>query len=339
MRWSIIILMSLSLACSKKEPAAPAESEQAADTETPAAATPAKPVVELAKELEGETPAAGAPPVLNVLERGQEPRQALRWNIKPGFEQKVSVKVGFSIDAIVAVLRVGDAEYVVSCELTMRAKKVEDDGTVRVAFAVDQANTRKGTLWDNPRGNRLKLALATTRKVTGSYRLGPRGAISDFKMNVPSDANRSGHDMADNLRLALIQMTPTFPKEPLGQGAQWTVHESVNQGGIRVNQLTTMEIVKTEGTRVELAVNVQQSSAPQPFQNPGTALTLALLSSNGMASGSLGWDLTELAPHAANIEASVTKIIRQDPKDPTDPKQKPVEMIVKADRSARITEK
>ena len=76
MRWSIIILMSLtSLACSKKEAPAPAEPEQAAETETPPSAEGSEQTAdtteetpELPEELTGETPAVGAPPVVKVLE-------------------------------------------------------------------------------------------------------------------------------------------------------------------------------------------------------------------------------------------------------------------------------
>jgi hypothetical protein len=135
-------------------------------------------------------------------------------------------------------------------------------------------------------------------------------------------------------------MTPALPEEPLGQGAKWTVHEGITQGGIHVNQLTTMEIVKVEGNRVELATNVRQSAAPQLFKNPGTGATLNLSivdgmgSLTGVASGSLTWDLTELAPRAVNVDAEVIKGVRYKSGD-----QKPVEMAVKTDRTVKVVEK
>jgi hypothetical protein len=347
MRWSIIILMSLSsLACSKKEAPAAPEPEQAAETETPPAAEgseqaadPAEETPELPEELKGETPAVGAPPVVKVLEQGNEPRQALRFNVKPGFEQKVSAGVGFAIHAVVAVLGFRLPKRVVSYDLTMQAKKVEDDGTVRVAFTVEKASTDYEMLAEGQRAP-LKTALNATRKTTGSYALDPRGRMTDIEINVPPDARRMSHEMVDNLRWALTQMTPAFPEEPLGQGAKWTVHQGIGQGGIHINQLTTMEIVKVEGSRVELAMNVRQSAAPQRFKNPGTAATLNLsivdgmASLNGVASGSLTWDLTELAPRAVNIDAEVIKGVRYKPSG-----QKAVEVAVKTDRTVKVTEK
>jgi hypothetical protein len=346
MRWSIIILMSLSsLACSKKEAPAAPEPEQAAETETPPSAEgseetadPIEETPELPEELKGETPAVGAPPVVKMLEQGKEPRQALRWNVKPGFEQKVSADVSFGVDAVVVILGFRLPEYVVSYDLTMRAKKVEDDGTVRVAFTVDKASTAsQGT----PKEQRdsLNMALRGATKTTGSYTLGPRGRMTDIEINVPTGAKRMSHEMVDNLRWALVQMTPAFPREPLGQGAKWTVHQGIGQGGIHINQLTTMEIVKVEGSRVELSMNVQQSAAPQPFKNPGTGATLNLsivdgrASLNGVASGSLTWDLAELAPRAVSIGAEVIKGVRYSVSG-----KKATEVAIKIDRTVKVTE-
>ncbi len=149
MRWSILILMSLSLACTKKD-AAPAEPEKAAETEpapspegvewdeSPAEAAKtavARPLdsPELPPELRTPAPALDAPPVLKVLDQGQEPRQALRFSVKPGFEQKVTLNVAFTIDALVVVMRVGEPIYIVSYDLTMRAGEAQRDGSVPVS--------------------------------------------------------------------------------------------------------------------------------------------------------------------------------------------------------------
>jgi len=133
-------------------------------------------------------------------------------------------------------------------------------------------------------------------------------------------------------------MTPTFPEQPLGQGAKWTVHEGIEQGGIHVNQLTTMEIVKLEGNRVELSVNLRQTAARQQFQTPGLALTQKLNLLSAKADGSLAWDLTELAPRAADLSANVLKAAEQPPKNPNKPTEK-VEVIINAQRALKITEK
>jgi hypothetical protein len=338
MRWSIIVLISLALACSKKEATAPAEPEPAAETEAPpsdeGAEATADPAEELPEELNGDTPAVGAPPVVKVLELGKEPRRALRLNIKPGFEQRLSVDVGYAVDAVIALLRFGSPKYVVSYDLTMRATKVEDDGTVRVAFTIDEASA--DLIGSPDRVEQLKPVLSTMRKVTGSYVLGARGHVTDIEMKVPSEDAIISPEVADNLRWTLVQMIPAFPEQPVGQGAKWTVHAGIEQGGAQVNQLTTTEIVKLDQSGVELALAVQQTATPQRIRNPSTQQMLKLTTLNGSISGSLRWGFNELSPRAANLDASAIKGLQHRPGQHS---RDPVGIIVKADRTIDVVDK
>ena len=270
--------------------------------------------------------------MIKVLELGKEPRQPLRANIKPGFEQRLSVDVGHAVDAVVAIMRFGSPNYVVSYDLTMRAKKVEDDGTVRVAFAIDEANT--DPIGSPERVEQLKTVLATMRKVTGSYVLGARGHVTDIEMKVSNNEDAMiSPEIADNLRWTLVQMIPAFPEQPVGQGAKWTVHAGIEQGGAQVNQLTTTEIVKLDQSGVELALAVQQTATPQRFRNPSTQQMLNLTTLNGSITGSLRWGFNELAPRAANLDASTIKGLQHGSAD-----SKPVGIIVKTDRIIRVIE-
>ena len=97
-----------------------------------------------------------------------------------------------------------------------------------------------------------------------------------------------------------------------------------------------MEIVKLEGNRVELVMEAQQSAAKQSFQEPGLPITKRLTLLSGAANGPLSWNLTELAPRAADLGAGILKAVEQPRKDPS---QRPVEAIIKAHRALKITEK
>ena len=342
MRCSIIILIALSLACSKKEDSAPAQPEQAAETEAPLAAEGSEPAAdpteltaeELPPELQGETPPLGAPPTVKVLDQGEEPRQALRLKVKPGLEQKVSIDVGFTIDAVIMFLRVGSPNYVVQYGLKSRAEKVEPDATASVAFAIDNATMLSAL--SEKQGKLLNPELPKMRTVTGRYSLDPRGTITNIEFDDIAGANRVTADMADNLRWSILQVGPVFPEEPVGEGAKWTVHRGIQQGGIHVNQLSTMEVVKLEGTRVELKLAIDQSAAPQTFRNPGTETPLELVALRGVGAGDVAWELTEVMPRATNIQAATRKgMIQRDPKNPN----KKGDVVVLADRTASISEK
>jgi hypothetical protein len=349
MRWSILFLISLSLACTKKEPAAPAEPEQAAEAASPEGSEALSPELgaptepsaevprpkgadELPPPLRVPAPPLSDPPIIEVLDQGQAPRRALQWKVESGFAQKLSADVGFTIDAVVVVMRVGEAVYVVSYDLTLRAAKVASDGSVRVAYEVEDAEVDLELVGEK-RVERIKRALSSARELSGSYTLGPRGRITDFEMSIPEGTKRTGHDMADNLRWAITQMTPVFPEQPLGQGAKWTVQQGVLQGGIHVNQLTTFTIKKLEGERVELAMDQLQSAAKQTFQDPGLPINKQLNLLSGMANGPLTWKLSELAPGAADLGSGVLKAAEQPSTDPT---KRPVEALIQTNRALQI---
>lgn len=321
MRCSIIILIALSLGCSKKQESAPTETEQAAETQAPAgdkapeaAAVAADPsaatgfnvedLPPLPPELERLAPLLDTPPLVKLLEPGSEPRQALRWTVKPGFEQALTARLGIGVDAVIVLIRSSMPMVEGDYALTMHAKKVRKDGTVQVGFSVTGVDVvvPEG---EAPKQTEAQMAAMQERvRVVGTYTLSPQGAISDFELTKVSDGTPAVPSLVDLLRWSLGQMTPALPAEPVGVGAKWSAHESILQGGILVNQLRTFELVKVAGNRVELSVDLRQSASPQPYTNPMTGAKFELQGLNGIGSGSVGWDLSQLAPLTASIEAN-----------------------------------
>ncbi|MDH3726442.1 MAG: hypothetical protein OER77_02840 [Myxococcales bacterium] len=323
MRIFIMTLMLLALACSKKETSEP---EQAGATEAPSSTgdspqTDEPAVAEALAEppplppalLQAATPPLDAPPVIAILDQGAEPRQALRWQLKSGFEQKAQIKVGFTVKAVVMTLAVGDPDYVVTFDLTQRVQKVDPDGTLRVSVSVDDATMHPAVLKGDRRAEQFKEALSAVKGSTGSYTMHPRGHVQDARIDMAAKkASRRAHDMLDNLRWALVQGTPTFPEEPIGPGAKWTVNRSALLSGMLVNQLTTLELVKRAGPQLVLKIGARQTAEKQPFTSPGTLEEMKLLTLNGVGAGTATWELTQLTPRSADIEANVLKGVQQE---------------------------
>lgn len=315
MRWFILILITLSLACSKKQESAPVEPEQATEAEATSPAEGAEllkspekaagfeniEMPPLPPELQAEAPPLGAPPTVIVLEQGSEPRQALRWTVRSGFEQKTTTDIGLGVNAVVGLVQTDMAETVISYDLSMQAKNVAKDGTIAVAFKVDDAQVKLRGGFPVQQTERQKKAMRQRADVAGSYALSARGAITNLEMTKASDGSPANAALIDSLQWALVQLTPALPEEPVGPGARWTVHESFVQGGIHAHQVRTVELVKVEGNRVELTMETRQTAGPQPYTNPLTGAKFDLESSNGVVHGSLDWDLSRLAPMTASI--------------------------------------
>lgn len=300
--------MCLGLGCSKKEAPPPAEPAPAAETETTGAGgSETAATLELPPELQAATPPLGDPPSLKLLEPGDKPRRELRWDVDPGLEQTLSIKLEFGIEAVIELLKVQSPDRSTIYKIKLRVKEVLPGGTIRVAFTIDEVNAQYTTRAEPRQAKRLKAAVGTIQGLSGSYSLDPRGSVENVQIELPSGALTEAQDMVDNLKWSLSQMTPSLPKEQVGAGAKWTAHRGVQQSGVHVNQLSTMKIAKLEGTRLDIKTELQQSATPQTVRYPSTSEPLELVTYSAEGSGEVAWDLTELRPRTASMKSAVYK--------------------------------
>jgi hypothetical protein len=321
MRCLIVVLLSLALACTKKEPpeaseptaAAVAESEAPSETTTqtePAEAASPFDQAELPGELRGPAPPLGEPPTIKVLEPGGNPSHQLRWDVKPGFEQTLELQVRFRIEAISGggvVVSFAAPWRSTTYKIKLKAEEVEPGGALRVALAIDELSSRYGEGTNATQDARLKKAVTDLRGLRGSYTVNPRGWIENIELGVPADAIREAHDMVDNVKWALYQMTPSFPEERVDEGAKWTAQRGVMQRGIAVNQLATTTILEIEGARVNVRTDLRQAAHAQPFNLPGHPVPFELGELVAEGTSEAWWDLTKLAPRTASVTSTVTK--------------------------------
>ena len=348
MRCLIVVLLSLALACTKKEPpeaseptaAAVAESEAPSETTTqtePAEAASPFDQAKLPVELRGPAPPLGEPPTIKVLEPGGNPSHQLRWDVKPGFEQTLELKVRFRIEAISGggvVVSFAAPWRSTTYKIKLKAEAVEPGGALRVALAIDELSSRYGEGTNATQDARLKKAVTDLRGLRGSYTVNPRGWIENIELGVPADAIREAHDMVDNVKWALYQMTPSFPEERVDEGAKWTAQRGVMQRGVTVNQLSTMEIIQLQGAEVNVKTDLRQAAHAQTFEMPGHPAPIELGELVAEGTSDVWWDLTRLAPRTASMSSTAHQHYRV----PQGPDEK-VGMIETTMRTATIPAK
>ncbi len=319
MRCLIIVLASLALACSKKETPADTEATAAEATQTEAAEADSPfDQAKLPMELRGPAPPLGEPPSVKVLEPGGNPSHRLRWDVKPGFEQTLSLKVRFRIEALLGggmTVTIAAPWRSTTYKIRLKAEEVEQGGALRVALSIDELSSQYGEGTNATHDERLKKAVTDVRGLRGSYTIDSRGWIDNLELDVPPDAIREAHDMIDNLRWALYQMTPSFPEERVDEGTKWTAQRGVMQRGIVVNQLSTMEIIKLQGAQVNVRTDLQQAAHAQTFQMPGHPVPLELGELVAEGKSEARWDLTKLAPRTASVTSTVHKHYRAPQRD------------------------
>jgi len=330
MRLTIILLSLAALACTKKQDSPPAEAEAPAVSEAPAPTDKARNAEEaqkaaeklaadlaaanegLPEALEGDPPELGKPATLAVIDTGAEPKERLRLELPAGFEEKVTIDAGIANQAVVAVFGMRNPEYVVTFDVTLKAGKPGKGGLTRVELTVDDAQIDSKALADEKLVAALNDALVGVRKLSGHYLLGLDGRVSEIRLEAPTDvppkSKQHAKVMTDNLRLAILGLTPALPNEPVGKGAKWSSHQTIEQGGARVNQLSTFELLSRNADTAELKVKARQTAKPQEYESQGFEYELDTL--RGDASGTLTWSAKHLVAPSADLSSNVIKGLR-----------------------------
>ena len=291
MHWSIIFVIMIGLAGCKKEPVstedAPAQAvaKGQADTPKPALTT------------------------INLIERGSEPRRALRWSPAPGGKERLKIRVDAELELQVAVLNAKKAPRSVTFELAVRTNEAVGEEAAVFSFTIDEATAHHATSVPPKTRKDREEAMATMRGWQGSYRVDPLGVVQEIVMNVPADASREVWSLSADLEWALHQIAAPFPTESIGAGATWTVDHDVEQDGVKANEVSTLELTKLERQLVTMKRDVQQSAAPQTFRNPGSPTEVELTEFTSEGAAVINWDPTEPLPHSVQMTSTVTKHI------------------------------
>lgn len=314
MRVVLLIALAFLLACSKKESAtepetdAPeqaetAEATEAEGAEAESAETEEEAEPELPEELTGPAPPADAAPVVKLVEPGEAEPSELRLSVEPGTKQKLTMEVRYLAKASVAgTFPVHSPLQLARYVLSLRATEKTPEGAVAVRISVDDVELIQDAAGESKeRAKRTKAALKAMKALRGGYTLPPAGGVSAIELELPANAPRLTHDLADNLRWALLALLPPLPSEPVGKGGEWTAHRGLDLGGQHIKELSTHRLVERDGNQARIASVPVQAADDQTFKNPGTTIELELITFDNDASYEVTWDLTKPAPDSANI--------------------------------------
>lgn len=333
MRVVLVICVALGLACSKKTPSSDAVSP---DEAKPAAETESEET--LPKQLQEPAPPADAAPVVTLLDPGQGKRSELRLSVAPGSKQRLSLEVRYTAEASVGgTFPVQSPLQLAKYDLTLEANEKSADRGVRVELSVDEVSLIQGHRGKSKeRQKRTRAVIKTMKALTGDYTVTPTGKVTGIELDVPPDAPRLVYDLTDNLRWALLALMPSLPEEPVGEGATWSSHRGLSVGGIELNQLSTHELVKRDGTEVQIRTTPLQGGVTQTFKNPGTRKELELLEvRSDVCSEEVTWDLTSLAPRSATIKNKLATVVQIKP-SPDAVGRPPMQSFIVTDRSADV---
>ena len=269
---SVLVLAFVVVSCTKKEPEpAPNEAAEAAPVEAAATQAPAEAEAASAEPSANPWDSWGEPGV-TVLAPGKAPLRKLRRMFKKGRKATIDLQVQGGAD-----VKTMSLAYV----LSLKTIEVSEDGAkATVELRVDEPAALKG--------------------VRGQYTVDALGVIADLEIPPPSGADPQTRQAATSLaRFLLPVLAVPVPEDEVGEGAQWSVHETIHDGPVAIATRSIYELTKLDGSTVGVSMTFEEAVKKSDPSSPMKLLALA-----GAGSGSARFDLGKIVPETAKRDAS-----------------------------------
>ena len=210
-------------------------------------------------------------PGLTLVTPGKAPLRKLRRTFKRGRKATIDVQLKGGADVKALSL-----SYVLSLETI----EVSEDGAkATVELRVDEP--------------------AVFRGVRGQYTADALGGIADLEIQPPSGADAQAQSSIRGLaRILLPVLAVRLPEEEVGEGAQWSIFETIEDGPVASAVRTIYELTKLDGSKVEVGLTFEEAAKQS---EPGP---MSLVAFQGTGSGAASVDLGKIAPNTAKRETS-----------------------------------
>jgi hypothetical protein len=235
-----------------------------APTAAPQTAGPAGPPENgiMDAEAASKAHAPGAPPKLEVLGEGSEPRATLAYDLPTGSERKARL--------ILSTRVMQQGLPPISLDVTLKPEKAKGDdkkkaddkaaappaGTV-VVGKIGDAKALQGELQEDLKKKMKDIQLR--------YRLTPNGVMTDLAIELPKDPGPALQIISNALKDALSVMIAPLPDKPVGVGGYWMVTDRARSSGADVIRYRVMKVEKLDGKNATLSIEARQYATNPTF--------------------------------------------------------------------------
>lgn len=232
-----------------------------------------------------------APPKLQLMNEGSEPKLPLAYAVSTGAERKATV--------LLQVRAAQSAITPLTVALVFKSEKPKDDKTA----AKDKDKPAE------PVGLPVKVTLAEVKSLRGGsvggdlenfkdvvikYRLQPNGVPTALNVEYPKKSSEAIELMTSALIDVVLGLTVPLPDKPVGQGAYWMVSDRAHSSGVDVVRYRVAKVTKIEGKEATLSIDVRQYAVNPTFALPGMPkeiqVSLEKYDSMGKGEATLGAD-------------------------------------------------
>jgi hypothetical protein len=232
---------------------------------------------------------------IKVLDRGAEPRKALRYRFAPGKKSTVVMEMKMAMTIEMAGVKQPEMEMpVVRTTMMVDNKQLTPDGTLRYEFKLTAAEVLPNSKAMPQVVSAMDGEMKKLIGLSGYAVVNNRGVVKDASVSIPPVAGQHVEQLVNDIR----QLAAPLPEEALGKGAKWEVRMPVNMWSLNSSQVLTYTLVEIKGDAGKFAVALELTAPAQKIESPnmtaGTEMYLEFLKSIG--SGIVEFDLTRLVP-------------------------------------------
>ncbi|MEM6995110.1 MAG: hypothetical protein AAF721_31645 [Myxococcota bacterium] len=269
LRLPTVILGALVLAgpaCATKE-----EAPSPPEAEPKQAAAPAPvpaPEPEEAKTKRVEI-AKAEPPKVTLEKAGADPKEALRLAPTVAAEESIVLTMemkmkmaasGQKMPAVTTPPMIVDA----------RARVDAADGdTLKLTYAIDRIRVGESKNANPAVVATLKSMLEGMDAFEAHFEMDTRGLLAGGYVDVPTGLPPRMQQMTEQLQDSFAQIPVPLPEEPVGVGAKWTSVGTVDQGGMKIQQVAKYELLSRNGADIKLRLKFSQKLIDPTFAPPG----------------------------------------------------------------------
>ena len=241
----------------------------------PSRPTPPEPSDPASASASG-SPAAGhdAPPVedtaVRLVEPGEEPRVARKYDLKIGKAESLVVVVRPAMSQEVSGQKVGGgAQPPTQFTLTITPQGKTPTGEFDMKFTLVKAEVASagGDEAAKKMAAQMAAPLKALAGLGGTFKISARGTLGGFALNAENPAVAQS-DFLPLVQQALEGLVVVLPEQPIGKGAKWEEKTASKAQGLTSMVTATYSLKDVAADLLTVSVATTRKAAPQPIPDP-----------------------------------------------------------------------
>lgn len=247
-------------------------------------------------------------PEITLIDPGDEPREQLRLQIKPGLRQELVL----DLELVVATALAQQVAPRVRMPTMRIHALLEVTGVTEEGHAHAEFTIRYVRLLEAPGvmpglAKALHDGVAQIEGFRGYLVVDARGRTHEAEFDAADELPEEVRQLIDGLRVAMDQLTLPLPEEPVGPGASWAVMVQRNPLGVVVfDQAVTYSLVEHNDEGLTLGFDIVQTADSQLVNIPdlpdGARVKLSSYAAEGKGRSVLALD--QVLPRKNHLEMS-----------------------------------